>query len=181
MENFPFLQVRFTPDVIFHLCGHFEFIHEFETSSTNLTLDFECEAQALLKLEAGLFFDAYIAEAKAAIVIKGKNKNTKIFEGKVGIRFSIDFMQIKINLAFYFELKEFSFTICIELYARFLLFDKTKEIEIYSYKSDEHSYCLIFDFYLNENEYDELDEELDGNFISKNKTFFSLFEGINKN
>ena len=173
VPSFPFLQLRITPDAILHLCTKFEFTHEFNYSSTNLTLDFNCEAQAFIKVEGGIFLDAYLTELNFAIVFKGKDKN-KFFEGKVGIRFSIDFMQIKINLAFYFELKEFSFTICIELYGRFLLWDDNKEIPIYSYKTDEYPYCLFFDFYLYENEYDELELEFDGDFMSKTKEISSF-------
>ena len=126
-------------------------------------MGFDINAQVGLKLEGGIYFDPYVFDLHASIVIKGDTDDITLFTGRIGLKFSIDFMQDKLSLSFYFSVKNFSFYIYLELYARILtktLFEK--QLEIWRYKSKGISpQYYYFDFDLSGNKYDQFNETLD--------------------
>lgn len=111
--SFPFLQIRFWPNVILQACISAEFEDDFEWMSSQLTFDISCGAKIILTVEGGLYFDLgvdlkkkkyNIADLKVVVEVEGT-----LFDGKVGMKFSIDFMQAKLILTFYLDISAFSF------------------------------------------------------------------------
>ena len=109
------LQLRISPVVLVKTCGEliYETYEYFHTSK--LSIDFNVGASIGLVIEAGLFFDIKILGFSVSIEVQGN-----LFEGKVGIKFSIDFTKAQLVLNIYSEFFPLSFEFFIKAKAKIL-------------------------------------------------------------
>ena len=70
--------------------------------------------------EGGIYFDAKVVSVSLAAGFEGH-----LFEGKIGIKFSIDFTQIRICFSIYWDLFAVEFKFYVKLKVKFLFLEST--------------------------------------------------------
>ena len=113
--EFPFLQLRIIPEVILTAC--FEINYIFADEKTNyptsiLSFDINTGILLAVKIEGGIYLDDIkaILDISAAVGVQGT-----MFQGKVGLKFNIDFEKSKLDLIIYFNREALSFTFYIHI------------------------------------------------------------------
>ena len=120
--EFPFLQLRIIPEVILTAC--FEINYIFADEKTNyptsiLSFDINTGILLAVKIEGGIYLDDIkaILDISEAVGVQGT-----MFQGKVGLKFNIDFEKSKLDLIIYFNWEALSFTFYIHIKVKILSF-----------------------------------------------------------
>ena len=139
--DFPPLQIRLSPIVNVTICSKIMFsITDKELLLTNVVFDFSTKASFGLNLEGGIYLDIYAAKLTASVGVNGT-----LFEGKVGVKISIDFDKSQLQLQVYLECG-------INLYFKFYILIQAKllkwEKNIYKWEQKEKvqivPYTMLF-------------------------------------
>jgi hypothetical protein len=112
------LRIDVKPVANFACCIGAELKHDNDTESLKLSFNLNLTSIISLELYGGIYFDISVIKASATVGINGT-----VFEGKVGMKLSIDILQGQLYAAFYMDLTLFSieFNIYFELEIFYLM------------------------------------------------------------
>jgi hypothetical protein len=116
----PALQIRISPVVLVKACGAVIYETEIYFHTSKLSFDFNTGATIGLVLEGGFYFDAKILGLTIKAGIQGN-----IFDGKVGIKFTINFTKAQLTLTIYSEYIPLSFEFFIKVQVKVIFFKIT--------------------------------------------------------
>jgi hypothetical protein len=127
---FPPLQIRLSPIVNVTICSKIMFeITDFDLLLTKFDFDFSTKTSFGLKLEGGIYLDIYVSKLTASVGINGN-----LFDGKIGVKISIDFDKSQLHLKVYLECS-------INLYFNFYILIQAKllkwKVDIYKWEQKE--------------------------------------------
>ena len=128
--SFPPLQLRFSPKVLLTAGLIIGYEEEIDSSSSILSYDLYGELELGGRIELGLYFNISIANLDMAVGLDGN-----LYEGKVGFKLSIDFIELKANILFY------SYYYLVSL--KFYIYIKTKVL-FYAIDDLIHYYYSIY-------------------------------------
>ena len=117
---FPPLQIRISPVVLIKACGQVIYETEEYFHTSKLSFDFNIGAKIGIVLEGGLYLDLKILKFTVKAGIQGN-----FFDGKVGIKFSINFTKAQLTLNIYSEYIPLSFEFFIKIQTKILFFKIT--------------------------------------------------------
>ena len=118
--GFPPLQILFSPVVLVKACGQVIYETEEYFHTSKLSFDFNTGATIGLVLEGGFYLDIKILKLTIKAGIQGN-----LFDGKVGIKFSINFTKAQLNLKIYSEYIPLSFEFFIKVQMKIIFFKIT--------------------------------------------------------
>ena len=137
--DFPPLQLRFSPKVLLTSGLTIGYEEEIDSSSSTLSYDLYGELKLGGKIELGFYFNISIDNLDIAVGLDGN-----LYEGKVGFKLSIDFIEVKANILFYYYYYKASLYFYIYIKSRVL-----------SYQMDEplpYNYSIYAPSFEDENE-----------------------------
>ena len=142
--DFSPLQLRISPVVLVKACGELKYETDEYFHTSKLSIDFNVGSTMGIVIEAGLFFDIKILGFSVSVGVQGN-----LFEGKVGIKFSIDFTKAQLVLNIYSEFFPLSFEFFIKakakvLFVKITLLNLSYKIKTISLHSSEK---IILDLY----------------------------------
>ena len=118
--GFPPLQIRFSPVVLVKACGQVIYESEEYFHTSKLSFDFNTGATIGFVLEGGFYFDVKVFKLTIKAGIQGN-----FFDGKVGIKFSINFTKARLTLNIYSEYIPLSFEFFIKVQMKIIFFKIT--------------------------------------------------------
>ena len=117
---FPPLQFRISPIVEIKSCSILRSIKDNNNPISILEFDNNCGAIIGINFEGGIYFDIKVASLSLSAGVEGH-----LFEGKIGMKFSVDFTQIKIILSIYMDLFSVEFIFYVKLTYKILFIKGT--------------------------------------------------------
>ena len=140
-----FLQLKLRPILTFETCADLDLkLDKEDLDNLGITYDFGIEASLGANIEAGIYYESKTLDISFSIGVDGL-----MYQGKLGLKFSIDFIKSKLDLSVYVDYLTVAFKFYIQVEIRYL-FSKIRPYISYEIKVRGAYEELPFTYYLND-------------------------------
>lgn len=147
-----FLQLRLTPILTFETCADLDLKLDTDKDNLKLTYDFGIQANLGVNIEAGVYFESKVFDISLSVGVDGI-----MYQGKLGLKFSLDFLKAQLNLNVYIDYLTIAFKFYIKLEIRIVFIKISPYL---SYEIKVHGGYDEFPFIYNLNDANQLNKAI---------------------